>query len=249
MARKGMMVGKGSGYKNVVGRDPAVHSQSAKGIKQPQAVNIITPKKESPISISGHNYSMDIDGNKMKLSLGNLSDAGWYWDGKEEDFTGFLIRLNSSQEKQKFLNDLKEKNVPFDRLKPFLINSAEKGDGLYELSGDNARWHFGEGSEEDIDELLYDTEEELTPAQKDKFKKNYQYDADTSFETFEKEYKGKYIKEIKELANRSTSVSDFFDNLDLMKDDWNEKVYDWESNQQQSNFTMNWQKFKKEEKI
>jgi len=34
--RKGMMVGKGSGYKNVIGKDPMVHSQSAKGIKQPQ---------------------------------------------------------------------------------------------------------------------------------------------------------------------------------------------------------------------
>jgi len=36
VARKGMMVGKGSGYKNVIGKDPMVHSQSAKGIKQPQ---------------------------------------------------------------------------------------------------------------------------------------------------------------------------------------------------------------------
>jgi len=40
--RKGMMVGSGKkGYHNVVGRDPAVHSQSAKGIKQPQQVNIM----------------------------------------------------------------------------------------------------------------------------------------------------------------------------------------------------------------
>jgi len=36
VARKGMMVGKGSGYKNVIGKDPMVHSQSAKGMKQPQ---------------------------------------------------------------------------------------------------------------------------------------------------------------------------------------------------------------------
>jgi hypothetical protein len=43
--RKGMMVGTGKrGYHNVVGRDPAVHSQSAKGLKQPQNVNVFTPK-------------------------------------------------------------------------------------------------------------------------------------------------------------------------------------------------------------
>lgn len=34
--RKGMMLGKGRGYKNIIGRDPFVHSQSAQGIKQPQ---------------------------------------------------------------------------------------------------------------------------------------------------------------------------------------------------------------------
>jgi len=35
--RKGMMVGKGKkGYHNVIGKDPIVHSMSAKGIKQPQ---------------------------------------------------------------------------------------------------------------------------------------------------------------------------------------------------------------------
>ena len=34
--RKGMMKGRGRGYKNVVGKDPLVHSQSAKGMKQPQ---------------------------------------------------------------------------------------------------------------------------------------------------------------------------------------------------------------------
>ena len=39
MARKGMMKGRGRGYKNVMGKDPYVHSQSAKGIKQPQKIN------------------------------------------------------------------------------------------------------------------------------------------------------------------------------------------------------------------
>ena len=41
MRRKGMMKGKGRGYKNVIGKDPYVHSQSARGIKQPQKVHFI----------------------------------------------------------------------------------------------------------------------------------------------------------------------------------------------------------------
>jgi len=40
MRRKGLMKGKGKGYKNVIGKDPYVHSQSARGIKQPQKINV-----------------------------------------------------------------------------------------------------------------------------------------------------------------------------------------------------------------
>lgn len=39
MARRGMGKGKGKGYKNIIGKDPSVHAQSAKGIKQPQRIN------------------------------------------------------------------------------------------------------------------------------------------------------------------------------------------------------------------
>jgi len=38
--RKGMGKGKGKGYKNIMGKDPLVHSQSARGMKQPQKVQI-----------------------------------------------------------------------------------------------------------------------------------------------------------------------------------------------------------------
>lgn len=36
--RKGLGKGQGKGYKNIIGRDPMVHRQSAKGIKQPQQI-------------------------------------------------------------------------------------------------------------------------------------------------------------------------------------------------------------------
>jgi len=41
MVRKGMMVGSGKrGYQNIIGRDPAVHSQSARGMKQTQQIRM-----------------------------------------------------------------------------------------------------------------------------------------------------------------------------------------------------------------
>jgi len=52
--RKGMMVGKGKkGYHNVIGKDPIVHSMSAKGIKQPQRVRHI-PEPDYPYCNKGH---------------------------------------------------------------------------------------------------------------------------------------------------------------------------------------------------
>ena len=38
VTRKGMGKGRGKGYSNITGKDPRVHSQSAKGIKQPQNI-------------------------------------------------------------------------------------------------------------------------------------------------------------------------------------------------------------------
>ena len=34
--RQGLGAGKGKGYKNIVGKDSAIHSQSSRGMKQPQ---------------------------------------------------------------------------------------------------------------------------------------------------------------------------------------------------------------------
>ena len=43
--RKGMGKGKGKGYKNIIGKDPTVHSQSAQGRKQPQKISPIIDSK------------------------------------------------------------------------------------------------------------------------------------------------------------------------------------------------------------
>jgi hypothetical protein len=55
--RKGMMVGSGKrGYHNVIGKDPAVHSQSAKGIKQPQKCYTQMSHLEIDLISRGNNF-------------------------------------------------------------------------------------------------------------------------------------------------------------------------------------------------
>ncbi|MEM3631206.1 MAG: hypothetical protein QXY18_07335, partial [Nitrososphaerota archaeon] len=103
-----------------------------------------------------------------------------------------------------------EKEMPYETLKPFLLKAAKKGDGLYEISGDNQAWHFGtsfDGAEkDDLEEILelYN----FTPEQQDKFK-DYFYDNLTfDFDEFKKDYKEKYIDEITEIIEQSKSYKD-----------------------------------------
>lgn len=58
MARKGMMIGKGSGYKNVIAKDPRVHSDSARGMKQAQKVPYTA-------SVNLHSYPIKAETNKV----------------------------------------------------------------------------------------------------------------------------------------------------------------------------------------
>jgi hypothetical protein len=48
--RKGMGKGQGKGYKNLTGRDPKVHSMSAKGMKQPQRMAMAKINKSLTLS-------------------------------------------------------------------------------------------------------------------------------------------------------------------------------------------------------
>jgi len=54
MRRKGLGKGRGKGYKNIMSRDPIVHSQSRKGIKQPQKINLLTGREHIQAIARGH---------------------------------------------------------------------------------------------------------------------------------------------------------------------------------------------------
>ena len=64
--RKGMGQGKGKGYKNIIGKDPMVHSQSAKGVKQPQNINLsFMELKKKGINLSSKG---DADNDRVQNS-------------------------------------------------------------------------------------------------------------------------------------------------------------------------------------
>lgn len=83
MSRKGMMVGRGSGYKNVIGVDPKVHSQSAQSIKQPQKVYI-------PQSY------LDLYPKKNQNSIFNITDVATKTDYIKKHITAPFVSSHYS---------------------------------------------------------------------------------------------------------------------------------------------------------
>ena len=160
-----------------------------------------------------HSWEKDKSG-KMKLSLGNWTDAGWHWDGNEKDMIGFLTRIGTSNFAQEFINDVKGK-ISFKDVKPVLLNALKKNDGLYEISGDNRVWHFGEGLEPDeSSERDYLIEEKKLPEEKVEKIIQTAYDYfKTNYDEFEKEYSGVYKRDMKKIIEESESFADFINKI------------------------------------
>jgi len=105
--RKGQAKGKGRGYKNLPNfpKDPKVHSDSARGRKQPQPIRfirglplksnrlpiqfgIIVPSTEKDRKISDEEFQRRIDNEKKFFSKNfggdtSIRTVGSYWDGKK----------------------------------------------------------------------------------------------------------------------------------------------------------------------
>jgi len=174
--------------------------------------------------IDKHNYSWENDGKgTMKVSLGNMTDAGWYWNGNQNDLNGFLFRLNHSKVKDEFLSDVKSKSISFRQIKPQLLKSAEKNDGLYEMSGDNVVWHLGQ-IENDVDESYEIEEAGISKEKQDDVYSEYN---PITYKEFEKENSKMYKEKIKKAIKESNSYEEFMEKQDeiqveLMEERMNE---------------------------
>jgi len=245
----------GKGYKNLIPKDPKVHSESAMGRKQPQRIGGIARSYNTPhtVSMSGHNYSFSKEGNKIELSLGNMTDAGWYWTGDQDDMVGFFARISSSQIKDEVLKDFEESRLSYKDMKPILLKSAQNGSGMYQITGDNKLWHFGESflsePSEEINEFLdsmtQDDNIELTDKLRERFFEIFEY-PNMDYDDFEKEYKKEYIKDATQAVNESQSYGELMDKMDNLREGWLEQVMDYEHDLYSDAESEAYAKFKKE---
>ena len=166
---------------------------------------------------SGHNYSIGTDKNgHYEFTLGNLSDAGWFWEGKEDEAIGFLVRIGRSNFTDQFVKDI-EKELPFSKFKPALNKALKKNDGLYQISGDNNLWTHGGiydvlDTTEEVRERVENDGESEEEAKEQVNEKIGNMKA--PYEGFEKEFAKQYKQEMGGIIAGSASFGDFLSKID-----------------------------------
>ncbi|MCP6727113.1 MAG: hypothetical protein KJI69_03755 [Patescibacteria group bacterium] len=188
------------------------------GVKVERKARVITGSKLKDVSVSENYWGFETTGGKIsRLRLGNWSDAGWHWDGDENDIIGYLVRVNKSQIDEEFIESMEGLGITFNKLKPLLMSKIKSGGSwLYEISGDNTRWHFNQDIDEGAiaNEELEEMEDEYNEEQIEKisdelWNSDYRYE----FEDFEEEHGEEIKKEMKEFINDSNTYQEFFDKM------------------------------------
>jgi len=166
-------------YKKVTrkSRDPEAKTQ---GVVIRKARTVTKLKKLPDVFSSNSNYSFQSDKGEISLSL---DDFGWRWSGEDDQLNGFMARMTGTGDKawNKMITDFEKAKVTVDMLKPHLLKNLsgklteENDDGMYELSGDNSLWKFGETDEGVIDgEFEHFLQEgELKKGEEEEFEKEF----------------------------------------------------------------------------
>lgn len=175
------------------------------------------------IDITGSNFKFKIDDTGMDLFLHD--PMGWMWSGEEDQIIGFMIRMQSTEEDkdsaiQEFEKEFAEQGGKFADLKPFMLKAlADDLDGLYQVSGDNGRWKFGDSDsidselEQEIDYQVDENSErklELDSGDKDDLYRlaSEKLEHET-FEQFETKNKKWYTDVMTKAINDSDTFDDF----------------------------------------
>ncbi len=183
--------------------------------------DLFSKKAIRDVDIGHHYYSFKADGDEMKLSLGNFTDAGWYWDGDEMDLAGFLIRMQSSKVRDNFIEGMKEAGITVEQIREMLIRSIQSNNGLYEISGDNRKWRFGDDDEYLIEEEInyYAEENDLSDKEKEELEEffwRHSKSNSADYDTFEKSDEAREVK--KALIDAATHAGDWDDLFDELKE-------------------------------
>jgi hypothetical protein len=86
MKRKNLGKGFGKGYLNILNTDPAIHSMSAKGIKQKKMMNPVPKKSKMPSISQIKDMEFVIDYPTDSFGGSNTGDAELYYDEKNDVF-------------------------------------------------------------------------------------------------------------------------------------------------------------------
>ena len=181
--------------------------------------------QDKNVNVARHNWSFEVaDNNKLRLTLGNMSDAGWYWNGDETQLVGYTYRLHQSEIENEFYSEMNKNQISFNQLKPLYLQSAKNTDGLYEISGDNRRWHFGETG---VDDYYILEDEGLTEKQKEQFYEEY---SPMSYEQFEEKHGKEYREDVKQAIKSSGSFREFNIKMDELKEKYSDLANEEDTN-------------------
>lgn len=171
-------------------------------------------------------FKIDDDG-KIKLSLGNLTDSGWYWNGDETSLVDWFYRMvrNNKNLLEKFANEFTRKGGTFQELKPIMVKSVkENDDGFYTLTGDNNTWRhgtfdFGDGDViEQVRELVDDGKIQKTDYEEFLDTVWDHYDLPT-YEEFANKHKEWLQTHITKAINDADSFDELKTNLNAVRDE------------------------------
>jgi len=186
--------------------------------------------KINNVDFSEENWGFETeDGKITKLRLGNWTTAGWHWDGDDNDIIGFLVRINSSEVNDDFLEKMRGEGITFTKLKPLLLTKVDDGSWLYELTGDNNRWHFHNDNDIDAEigeELDYYKEERgMSDEDVDTISEELSnVDLSYEFEEFEKDNGDWIKKEMKQMIKDSDTFEQFFEKIEDL--DFSEQYFE-----------------------
>lgn len=219
--RRGLGAGKGKGYKNIISTDPVVHSRAAKGLKtyeNPISKRLAhTSKSIKPFQIIHSHFRLEKTPKGYSLSLGNFTDAGWYWSGNENDLNTFLIRIANSDFRDTFLSHFRKQKIDWNLFKKDVEKAIRTNtDGIYALSGDNVMWHFGQNPYVENEEIFARDELETQGFNEndiDKIIGDTYLNYNTDFNEFFNEYKNTLKKDMLNTLKKSETLEDYFSKL------------------------------------
>lgn len=204
--------------------------------------------------ISRHNWSIGKDRGGIEVTLGNMTDAGWYWSGRVKEFAGFLIRMVSSKVRQEYIDAMRNNGVDFRKVRGVILKSVDEGDGLYEMTGDNARWKFGSTVPEvdedmEFENFAQDRGITLTDEFKDAVRNEFYPDGVSEYDEFSKPYVKRYKDSMREAILQSDTFEEHLDKVADIRQEFDYDIMEDMSEKMGAGFRTAMLKVAKEQKI